>query len=341
MTSIETGAFRFIRSIAVPSLAALSLALGSPQATTPEESSAPERPPPAVGTRTIVGPDGEPTPFARYQELEQFLAEAGVVSKHEIPAGINRPLKVLLEKDGVRVHAVFRTVSDRRPRFRAHHRVIVRFRDHYAHEIAAYRLSRMLGLDLVPPAVLRAIGGDGSLQVWIEGAITEASRRRQARRPARHLEWRRQWQIMKVFDALIDNFDRNQGNIHADPSWNLWLIDHGRAFTIDPDLARRGRLVSCERRLLQRLEELHRDEVVERLGELLERHQIDALMERRSRLVRHFEELIAERGEAAVLFDHPLPGAASLEDVAIPDSQWDRLPEQSQVDGVRSPYDGG
>ena len=36
---------------------------------------------------------------------------------------------------------------------------------------------------------------------------------------------------MKLFDQLIANIDRNQGNLLYDADWHLFLIDHSRAFT--------------------------------------------------------------------------------------------------------------
>jgi hypothetical protein len=36
--------------------------------------------------------------------------------------------------------------------------------------------------------------------------------------------------MVGVFDELVYNTDRNQGNLLVDPAWNVWLIDHTRAF---------------------------------------------------------------------------------------------------------------
>ena len=42
---------------------------------------------------------------------------------------------------------------------------------------------------------------------------------------------------MKMFDNFICNKDRNAGNLLVDDDWNLYLIDHSRAFINDQDLA--------------------------------------------------------------------------------------------------------
>ena len=41
-----------------------------------------------------------------------------------------------------------------------------------------------------------------------------------------------QWAVMRMFDALINNTDRNLGNqLYTRPDWKLHLIDHTRAFS--------------------------------------------------------------------------------------------------------------
>ena len=42
---------------------------------------------------------------------------------------------------------------------------------------------------------------------------------------------------MKMFDNFICNKDRNAGNLLVDDDWNLYLIDHSRAFITDKDMA--------------------------------------------------------------------------------------------------------
>ena len=42
--------------------------------------------------------------------------------------------------------------------------------------------------------------------------------------------------MMQLFDQLISNVDRNQGNIVYTKDWRLWLIDHTRAFRKNTEL---------------------------------------------------------------------------------------------------------
>ena len=51
------------------------------------------------------------------------------------------------------------------------------FSDSWKNEVAAYELDKLLGTRLVPPTVERTISGSkGSLQMWVEGVMTEADR---------------------------------------------------------------------------------------------------------------------------------------------------------------------
>jgi hypothetical protein len=55
--------------------------------------------------------------------------------------------------------------------------------------------------------------------------------------------------------------------------------------------------------LLKSLGDLTRDQVERQVGPHLNGGEVDALMKRRDLLVRHFDALIAERGELAVVRD--------------------------------------
>ena len=42
--------------------------------------------------------------------------------------------------------------------------------------------------------------------------------------------WNEQMQMVRVFDQLIYNVDRNMGNLLIGKTWRVWAIDHTRAF---------------------------------------------------------------------------------------------------------------
>lgn len=99
-------------------------------------------------------------------------------------------------------------------------------------EVAAHRVDRALGTDLVPPTVWRRGPlGEGSMQAWV------------AHDPAAHLlTWvesrhrdDQRLAALVVFDLVVNNTDRKAGHVlvgQGDPS-RIWAIDHGVTFHVD------------------------------------------------------------------------------------------------------------
>ncbi len=255
--------------------------------------------------RAFLGPDGQLLPFSTDEEVLAFLADAEVLSMDPIPVGVTNPRKVLLEQGGVRSHAVFRVVDEIHEETRlSDGRLRQRLRDSAVLEVAAYKLSIMLGMTTVPPTAVRRIGREqGTLQLWIENTMTETDRRLSDSGPSNLLGLSRDIQKMRAFDILVGNDDRNPGNIlYERDSWRLWMIDHTRAFQAfygEPDFSE---LHWCERALWERLQSLERREVEAELDEYLSDHEIDTMFERRDALVAHIRRLIDDRGSGAVLY---------------------------------------
>jgi hypothetical protein len=254
--------------------------------------------PPETPQHVWLDTKGKPLPFQSDDEILEFLRTAEVVGKKRIPIGVNRPQKLELEKDGTRAHAAFRTADLKKTNVRIGERFYFDFRDSYRHECAAYELSRWLGLDFVPPTVLRRIDRkDGSVQLWLEDA--EDSK---GFRPPNIQAWVTQVWDKDLFDNLILNTDRNLGNIMRDKQYRLWLIDHTRAFQPERQLLNPEVLVRVKRRVWERLLAMTEDELKARLGDCLDGGQVIALAKRRELLIEHIKGLIAERGEDAVLY---------------------------------------
>jgi hypothetical protein len=256
--------------------------------------------------RVWTGPDGAPLPLSSDDEVLEFLSTAQVTAVEKLDSGKTGPLRVALEKHGVQARAVFHDVDVHRDQVRIGERFHAVFRDSWRAQIAAYRLARLLGLENVPPTVRRTIGEQtGSLQLWLEqeGLRTNLARV-QAREYPRDVEaWLAQEWQMQVFDALIFNDDRHAENILVDSNWRLWMVDHTRAFQSDPSIRDPETLNRIDRRLLEALRELERDQVEAALDELLEPDQINALMARRRAILEHFDRLIDILGEDAVVYD--------------------------------------
>ncbi len=251
---------------------------------------------------------GSPAPFSSEEQTLEFLRHAAIVSMEPIPTGVTRPRKVLLEMDGTRAYAVFRDVDILREqvwmRDGTFHREL---HDSALFEVAAYRLARRLGLDNVPPTVVRSIGSrKGSMQLWIEGAMTEAHRRKGGLRPPDYQAWLAQMRTMTLFDCLIGNIDRHSGNYLLDPSGKLWMIDHTRAFQRFPADWTPAPIAMCERRIWRRLQELDRRALEALLGDLLTSFEVKHLSERIDRVVAHLDDQIAQRGIDEVIVEYPV-----------------------------------
>jgi hypothetical protein len=268
---------------------------------------------PATAWQGWMGADGKPLPFESEEDVLEFLRTAKVVTIEDIPRGVTHPRKVVLEKDGIRMNACFRDVDIFKPIFRDPRTGPKRnFRDYHGYECAAYELSRLIGLDKVPPVVPRTINRTkGTLQAWVENAMLELDRQKKKIQPPNRWRWMMESQLREIFDQLIGNDDRNQGNLLIDRDWCCWLIDHTRAFRSFTKLRKPEVIRYCERRVWERLQNLDETEISERLSPFLNEKERNAVMKRRAALVKHIQHLIDERGEGKVLFSFPaLPEAS-------------------------------
>jgi hypothetical protein len=243
----------------------------------PGERSPPAPLPRAIGARP-AGMDDD--------ALESWLAEADVVRVEELQAGITNPQRVTLSRNGIELRAVFKQLSTD---FGAgSQQKALDIADRFQFEVAAYRLDRLLGLDMVPVTVPRTINGrKGVLQFWIDGAINLRQMVEHKLEPEGWCAAADQYNLMNVFDVLIHNTDRTQENALFTRDWTLVLIDHSRAFAT---YTKNPRLLYLEEprltpALAARLQALDRAALEQALGPWLHRRQIDAILKRRDRLL--------------------------------------------------------
>jgi hypothetical protein len=103
---------------------------------------------------------------------------------------------------------------------------------------------------------------------------------------------------MKMFDNLIANIDRNAGNLLVDADWNLFLIDHSRAFVTDTKL--RNELTRVDRELWDRMLALDEPTLTNALGAWIDRGSIRAMLKRRDAMKKAIDALVSHSSEAAV-----------------------------------------
>jgi uncharacterized repeat protein (TIGR03843 family) len=97
-------------------------------------------------------------------------------------------------------------------------------------ELAAYRLSEALGIDLVPPTVIREGPlGEGSLQWFVDADHQQHYFTIHEARDDLHPRLRE----VAVFDLIANNTDRKSGHVLIDGDDHIWGIDHGLCFAAD------------------------------------------------------------------------------------------------------------
>ena len=248
----------------------------------------------------------EASPPLSSAAMEEFLLHAELSDIREVGAGVTGSRRAVAS-DGRLTHDVhIQTVDVSRSTLAvAGARVEINFRDSYAYNIAAYRLAVLLGMDNVPMSVLRTVDGERAAVTWWVDDVAMTEQERTAQRtygpnPGQTVE---QFYTMYVFDELIQNRDRNQGNMLWTSDWKMWLIDHTRAFRFQVEITDPFRLTRIRRDLLDNLRALTPEALEDATGDHLSGTQRARLLERRDLLLRHFDERIARLGEAFVILD--------------------------------------
>ena len=239
-------------------------------------------------------------------EMEAFLLDADLTDVRAVGVGVTGSQRATAS-DGRLTHDVhIQTVDVSRSRFIARGaRVELNFRDSYLYNIAAYRLAALLGLENVPMSVLRRVDDEpAAVTWWVEDvAMTEKERLEQRALGPDPARTSRQFYTHYVFDELIQNRDRNQGNILWTSDWKMWLIDHTRAFRQDVELSEPERLTRIGRDLFDSLRGLTADALEAAVGDSLSRGERSSVMQRRDLLLQHFDDRIARIGEHNVVLD--------------------------------------
>ena len=226
------------------------------------------------------------------EQKEEFLKTATIVRTREASKGVTNTKRATLTDGKITHDASIQTIDESKTSFETPMGLEMNFRDSYKFNIAAYRLAKMLGLEnMVPPSIERSFGGAASWTWWIDDVLLdEGQRGKKAEAPDKNA-WARQYQIMRVFDQLIYNTDRNVGNILYDKDWRLWMIDHTRAFRLYPTLQDEKLLERCDRRLLANLKKLDAKTLSTELRGFIGSGEIKGLLGRRDRIVAKFEKL--------------------------------------------------
>jgi hypothetical protein len=167
----------------------------------------------------------------------------------------------------------------------------------YQHMVAAYRISRMLEMDIVPPTILRKIDRqEGSLVLYPETAVSRPWLESSGQLQAYLEELHQEVTDARGFAALLDIEDQlEEARSLLRKERRILLGDLTRGFSTSSDIQERYRpaTLGSETRIEEplspylelKLQELNRKDLRKELKKLLSDEQIDALLGRRDKLL--------------------------------------------------------
>jgi hypothetical protein len=238
---------------------------------------------------------------AQQKELEAFLKTAKVVDI-EVGGmgGRNEPWRITLNAGKTTRKGIFKYQDRPAPGF---------FPVSYKREIAAYELTKLFKMDIVPPVVEREIirkkndsPRKGSLQIMVEDCVNEMDRRARKLEPPNANAFENAMEELNVFENLTYcRRDVKDILVHKD-TWKVCRVDFMEAFDTLSELLPETTISRCSRRLYQGLQ--LDPKVIETAMKLyLTPKAIQVLLVRRNMILEKIKELIKDKGEAAVLFD--------------------------------------
>jgi hypothetical protein len=249
-----------------------------------------------------------PEEAAEQPKWEEFLTTAEIVGQEQLKGegAVTNPWKLTLSKDGLQKFALWKNIDV----------LTGRFPDSWKWEVAAYRIDRLLDLNMVPATVERRFHGDrGSIQIWVESEMTLKKKvEKKIKTPSyKVFYWNRALFLQRFFDNLIGNEDRHQNNYLITADWRLILIDHSRSFRTSKKVTKgliytekhpEGPMEMRElpRAMVDKLKALTPEVVQAAVGEYLTDEEIKAMFLRRDLMLLEIDKLVKKYGEENVLY---------------------------------------
>jgi hypothetical protein len=241
------------------------------------------------------------------EQQEAFLKSAKVIRTRAAGKGVTNTLRATLS-DGVLTHdAQIQTIDQSMQVFQSKNGVEFNFKDSWRYNVAAYRINKVLQLGRVPVSIERSHNGkSGAFTWWIDDVLMDEGERLKTKAAVPDTDaWNKQMYHVRIFDHLIYNVDRNLGNLIIDKSWNVWMIDHSRAFRLIETLKSPAELRRIERGAFERLKTLDAPTLKSLVGHYLTPDEQKRMLQRRDALVKHFEG----RGATAIYDAAAVPQA--------------------------------
>jgi len=161
-------------------------------------------------------------------------------------------------------------------------------------ELAAYALDQLLGFELVPLTIERALGDQqGALQLSYPGVVSEAQRRQENLRFGNWCSMTAQFQLLYAWDALIANKGRTENNLqYRRQFWRLQVTRHGKAFSTNQRLpdSMSSETVTLVAEVRAALGSLNEATLQKEMGRWLGNRHIRALLRRRDAMLDLFQD---------------------------------------------------
>jgi hypothetical protein len=226
-------------------------------------------------------------------QIEEFLLKANVVKTRTAKKGITGSLRATLS-DGTLTHdAQIQTIDERKPQFVSAKGTEFNFRDSWSFNVAGYKIDRLIGMNMVPVSVARRWRSQEAAYTWWldDVLMDEGDRLKKKTQPPNSAAWNQQMQLVRLFDQLIANVDRNMGNLMITRDWRVWAIDHTRAFRTYDTLATPANVTRADRMVVERLKALDRETLKAATDKYLSSFEIDALLKRRDAIIKRLDML--------------------------------------------------
>jgi len=227
--------------------------------------------------------------------MEVFLRTAAVVSiQKDATGGRTAPWIISLNDGKTSMRAFFKYIHRPRPAM---------LPTSFSYEIAAFELSKIVGLEIIPPVVEREIENlPGSLQIYIDGCLTETERLRKKIEPPAPEVFERRLEDINVFENLTFALSDPKDILIHEDDWTVCRVDFAEAFDTSPELIPNQDIRRCSRKLYENLTKVDPCILKNRLTSYLNAEEIESMLKRRQAILARISELIREKGEEAVLF---------------------------------------
>jgi hypothetical protein len=226
---------------------------------------------------------------------ENYLKSAEIITveadKYE---GRTAPWAVTLDDGSVKKQGIFKYVNRPRPTL---------LPDSYHYEIAAYKVSQLLNLMIVPPVVEREVQGTlGSLQMLVEGCFPMSQQERKGLEPPDPEKFSDALEGLFVFESLVQCEREPEDVFIHEGDWKVYRVDFSEAFAPVAELFALSKIRRCSKKLFQNLLIVEPDEIKATLQSHLNEEEMEALLKRRELILERIKILIQEKGEESILF---------------------------------------